>query len=266
MRAGAAALVCGLLLAAPVHAQDWKRFEIDAGGRLLAAALGPVSQDPAGESGGVLTVVVEGDGRAHVRGGRPSDDPTPAKPVGLAIARAWTSGGQVAWLGRLCQYTRRRDPRCRTEDWTVDRFAEPAISASNAAIDDLKARTGARRIHLVGWSGGGVIAAALAHRRSDVVAVTTMAAPLDVAGWTQAAGLSPLTLSPDVAALAQGPLAVPQLHLLGENDGVTPPAEVLSGVQKVAGGLGVVEVVPEGHNCCWAQRAPQIAARTRGLR
>jgi dienelactone hydrolase len=227
---------------------------LQAGARLLAAAV------PTTRGGEVLTVVIEGDGRAHDRAGRPTADPTPVRPVGLGIARAWPHG-PAAWLGRLCQYVRARDRSCRPEDWTSDRFSESALAAADTAVEALKRRTGAHRVVLVGWSGGGVIAAGLAARRSDVAGLVTFAAPLDVQAWTRAQGLSPLALAPEIADLGRRPLPVDQAHFLGAADRVVPPSTAEGVARAMAGQGGRVEVVDETHDCCWAMRAAE-AIRT----
>jgi pimeloyl-ACP methyl ester carboxylesterase len=213
--------VTGLLLAAcatplpPFEAAGWRRTDLDVGGRKLAVALSPLHG-----SSEVLTVVIEGDGRAHDIDGRPSTDPTPDKAVGFQIARAWPRR-PVAWLGRLCQYVRAADPHCAPADWTTGRFSDDAIVAASAAVDDLKRMAGARRIALVGWSGGGVLAALLATRRADVTALTTIAAPLDLAAWTRANRISPLSGSRDPAREAGA--VIPQAHLFGSRDTITAP-------------------------------------------
>lgn len=256
------ALAAGLFVTgcatAPLEAEGWVRRDVTAAGRVLATAT------PRGQARGeVLTVIIEGDGRAHDWTGRPTADPTPARPVGLAIARAWPDGPR-AWLGRPCQFVRRVDPLCRAKDWTIDRFASTALAALDAGVDDLKRRAGAERVVLVGWSGGGVMAAALAARRDDVAGLVTLAAPLDVAGWTAARGLTPLNLAPAVRALPSRPLATPQVHLLGARDRVVPPAPNLAAARAMAGG-GVAEAVAEAHECCWDRRAAGAAARLRLL-
>lgn len=231
------------------------RQELSVGGRLIAVAT------PAGQARGeVMTIVIEGDGRAHDARGRPTADPTPARPLGLAIARAWPDGPR-AWLARPCQFTRRRDAACDPRDWTWDRFSSPMLEALDAAVDTLKDEAGARRVRLVGWSGGGVMAAALARRRTDVAGLATFAAPLDVAAWTSARGLSPLNLAPEVASLASGALPVRQVHLIGDRDAVVPPGEARTWASRLG---GAVEVVGEPHAGDWPRHVPETAAKLKG--
>lgn len=208
-----------------------------------------VAGPPPGQGAELLTVVIEGDGMGHDRRGRPTLDPTSKRRPGYEIARAWP-GEAVAWVGRLCQQVRDRDPACRAEDWTTHRYSPEAVAAANAAIDVLKARSGARRLRLVGWSGGGVIATLLAQQRTDVEGLITFAAPLDVAAWTSDQRLGPLTGSLDPAARRfQRP--VPQVHLLGRFDTTVPPDPMSASVRAMAGPAAFVAVRRQSHECCW---------------
>lgn len=242
------------LLTAPAGAspagRGWTSFEVVAGSRILAAAS---KDDPS--AGDLLTVVIEGDGNAHDSRGQPSADPTPKDPLGFRIAQAWPEG-PVAWLARPCQYV--KDPVCTPADWTTARYSESAVAASNLAIDDLKRRSGATRLRLVGWSGGGTMAALLAARRSDVAVLVTLAAPLDLAAWAQWHGASPLTGSLDPADLSLPPDIV-QLHVLGRFDQVVPPALGEAPARRLG---GTVLVWREKHTCCWARRTDRLLALT----
>lgn len=239
------------LLTAPAGAspsgRGWTSFEV--------ATLAAASKDSP-SSGDLLTVVIEGDGDAHDAQGAPSADPTPRDPYGFQIAQAWPEG-PVAWLGRPCQYV--RGPACVPADWTTARYSERAVAASSLAIDELKARAGATRLRLVGWSGGGTMAALVAARRSDVAVLITLAAPLDLAAWSAWHGASPLAGSLDPAAITLPP-GVIQLHVLGRFDQVVPPALGRPAARRLG---GTVMVWPEKHTCCWAKRTGRLLALTR---
>ncbi|MDO9247040.1 MAG: hypothetical protein Q7U11_11285 [Phenylobacterium sp.] len=240
------------LLTAPAGAspagKGWTSFEVVAGTRILAAA----SKD-ASPTGDLLTVVIEGDGNAHDRKGQPSVDPTPRDPLGFRIAQAWPQG-PVAWLGRPCQYV--KDPACTPSDWTTGRYSQSAIAASSLAIDDLKRRSRATRLRLVGWSGGGTLAALVAARRTDVAVLVTLAAPLDLAAWADWHGASPLSGSLDPAAAVIAP-GVVQVHVLGRFDQVVPPALGEAAARRLG---GTVLVWREKHTCCWARRTERLLA------
>lgn len=249
-----------LLLTAPAAAEDaspsgggWTRFPLPAAGRTLAAA------KPAGASkGDILTVVIEGDGEAHDRRGRPRSDPTPRGDTpAWKIAKAWPrDAGPVVWLGRPCQYV--RDPACNSADWTTHRFSEAAVATTDAAVEILKQQAGARSVRLMGWSGGGTIAALVAARRTDLAGLVTIAAPLDLAAWTAWHHISPLTDGLDPGRLP--PLSMPQLHLLGAADPVVPPKLAEAGARRLAGADGRVEIHDARHTCCWTGLTGEMAA------
>lgn len=193
-----------------------------------------------GES--TLTIVIEGDGAAWFNQRWPPLDPTPeySQIVSLALVLP----GAVAYLGRPCQFE--RAPVCRIEHWTSQRFAPELVAALDAALDDLKRVSGATRFKLVGHSGGGVMAMLLALRRSDVVAVATFMAPLAVAEWTRAQGLSPLAGADPM--LMPG-LSVPAVHVAGGRDAIVPPSAIRA-YAEAKGGKYVLW--SEADHACWS--------------
>jgi fermentation-respiration switch protein FrsA (DUF1100 family) len=119
------------------------------------------------------------------------------------------------------------------------------------------ARTGARSLRLVGYSGGGVVAALVAARHAGAASLITVAAPLDVEHWIAGHGVSPLTGSLDPLAQAAALRHVPQLHLAGADDKVVPPDVLTSWLQKTSGTCARLRIVPDfDHQCCWRQLPP----------
>lgn len=116
-------------------------------------------------------------------------------------------------------------------------------------LDRLKAATGTERLVLVGYSGGGVVAALLAARRTDVERLITVAAPLPVAEWASLHRLTPLagSLDPD-SVVARASEAV---HLVGAEDDIVPPTLLAGFVQRHGGRLR--ETPGFDHRCCWAR-------------
>ncbi|MFN3884594.1 MAG: alpha/beta hydrolase [Rhodocyclaceae bacterium] len=194
----------------------------------------------AGES--TLTIVIEGDGAAWFNPRWPPADPTPESSQIAALARELS--GAVAYLARPCQFE--RAPVCRIEHWTSRRFAPELVAALDAALEDLKRASGATRLKLVGHSGGGVLAVLLAQRRRDVAMVATFMAPLAVAEWTRAQGLSPL----DGADPMQLPaLTMPAVHVAGGRDAIVPSA-LIRAYAAAKGGKYVLW--PEADHACWS--------------
>jgi pimeloyl-ACP methyl ester carboxylesterase len=170
----------------------------------------------------VLRVYLEGDGHAWRTRNQPSDDPTPHLPVSLLLALR-DPAPTVAYLGRPCQYVV-ADPACTTSVWTGGRYSETVIASLDQAVSQLRAAAGADKVELVGFSGGGAVAALLAARRADVVSLRTVAANLDTDAWTAQQGISPLRDSLNPASVAPQLKDLPQVHFAGGDDTVVDPS------------------------------------------
>jgi pimeloyl-ACP methyl ester carboxylesterase len=97
------------------------------------------------------------------------------------------------------------------------------VAALDAGLDRLREQAGAVRLELVGYSGGGVLAALLAARRDDVARLVTVSAPLALRAWRDHHQLGPIEAE-DPAALPAGRLdALAQVHFAGARDDVVPP-------------------------------------------
>lgn len=212
-----------------------------------------------------LVVYIEGDGAPWPTLFDPPRDPTPLQPVALAMAAA-DPAASVAYLGRPCQYL---DPvalaHCAPAYWSERRFAPEVVAALDAAVSQLKAESGAARLQLVGYSGGGVLAALLAGQRDDVGLLITVAAPLALADWVALHDLSPLSgsLDPSAADCASGgseamPLAH---HFVGDDDELVPPALVERYVASCGGRLQ--RVAAFRHERHWVRDWAQLLQRAR---
>lgn len=212
-------------------------------------------------SNNVLTVYIEGDGFAWRTSRRPSSDPTPHNPVALKLALQHPNKS-VAYLARPCQYQNIQSSQsmCNQSYWTNKRYATEVIDASEHALTQLKERFNASKLILVGYSGGGAIAALLAARRDDVVKLITVAGNLDHQAWTQLHNLSPLTGSLNPIDYQKQLHTIPQVHFVGENDNNVPPLLNKNFIATYDSDMfATVIVVPEqSHNCCWQEIWPQI--------
>lgn len=212
-------------------------------------------------TGQSLSVYIEGDGLAYLTPDRISRDPTPVRPVALELA-ARDGGRAVAYLARPCQYLAVTLPAsCRSEYWTTSRFSPEVVAASNAAIDRLKRDADASKIRLIGYSGGGVVAALIAATRNDIDLLVTIGSPLDHRSWTWLGGYAPLSGSMDPMASAGATAHVRQVHLLGAGDSVVPPSAVRAYADAVRAEGGDVElrIVPDqDHWCCWPAIWPAV--------
>jgi len=174
----------------------------------------------------LLTLYLEGDGRAWASRYRLSSDPTPVNPLALRLAAVdvdLNKQQSVAWLGRACQYQPvGGDPACESRYWSSHRFSEKVVASMNEAVDQLMKESGAKQLRLVGFSGGGAVAVLLAARRSDVVGVVTVAGNLDHDWVNRHHGVTLLSGSLNPLVVAGQIRKVPQIHFVGGKDEVVP--------------------------------------------
>lgn len=214
--------------------------------------------------GAPLSLYIEGDGYAFVHADRLSDDPTPREPTALALA-VRDPGPNVVYLARPCQYVAGAARRnCHPAYWSVARYSEAVVAATAQVADHYLAASGAARIRLVGYSGGGAVAALLAARRPDLVErLVTVAGVLDTGVWTGLDDSTPLTESLNPADFAARLAGVRQIHFVGADDEVVPAVVAQSFAARFpAAARPPVVVVPgQGHRCCWAERWPELLGR-----
>lgn len=211
----------------------------------------------------LLTIYIEGDGLAWINATTPSLDPTPVNP--LALKLALLDKEPSAYLARPCQYVSGQNRRnCSAKFWTSHRFASEVIHATNQAIDKLKAEVGAQKLILVGYSGGGAVAALVAAQRRDISRLITIAGNLDHATWTRLHHVTPLTGSLNPADLWERLQSIPQTHFAGAKDAVIEEHITRAYTKNFAPNPQIqVIVIPNfDHHCCWEQRWPALKETT----
>ncbi|MEO7728232.1 MAG: alpha/beta fold hydrolase [Burkholderiales bacterium] len=210
-----------------------------------------------GTNGARVTVYVESDGAPWRFTDEPPADPTPLKPLVLRMALD-DPAPATAYLARPCQYLSDADLlKCDPQLWMRGRFGNEAVAAMNTAIDQIKRGLNAREIDLVGYSGGGAMAALIAARRSDVGCLVTIAAPLDTAAWTDALRVSRLDLSLNPADTADRLRSVRQTHFRGLRDKLVP-AMTASRFLAQAPAATVIDKENFDHQCCWAEEWKEL--------
>jgi hypothetical protein len=205
-----------------------------------------------------LWIFIDGDGRPWINGGRePAKNPTTSRPIALELAAQMQR--PVLYVGRPCYDRRTMEALCTSTWWTDARYSRTVVESLAAAIRRYQQEFHFERLVLVGYSGGGVLAELVAHEVSEVTAVVTIAANLDVAAWTEYHGYLPLTASLNPAATTDT-ASWPEIHLLGEDDEVVPPRTVQRYFERNP--RSVVWRYPSyGHVCCWREEWPRITGR-----
>lgn len=208
-----------------------------------------------GRGPGPLHVYIEGDGRPWLTDTLPADDPTPRRA--LAFELMLRDPAPAVYLGRPC-YFGLDHARCETRHWTDARYGDAIVDSMAAALRSIQAGRADRRLRLIGYSGGGVIATLLARRVAEVVDVVTVAANLDVGAWARLHRYTPLSASRDPRSLP--PASIREIHLVGGNDANVPPALV----RGYAGGRPNVALLEQpgfDHSCCWVDAWPTLLQR-----
>jgi pimeloyl-ACP methyl ester carboxylesterase len=173
------------------------------------------------EPGEPLTVYIEGDGLAWITRSRASSDPTPADPLVMRLASLDPSQN-VAYLARPGQYASLGASECDAKYWTAKRFAPEVIGDMDSAVSRLRDMAGAGSVSLVGYSGGGAVAALIAARRGDVISLRTIAGNLDCDVVNKYNNVSPLKGSLNPADIAGRLKGLPQRHFVAYNDKIVP--------------------------------------------
>jgi len=239
------------------NAAGWRKQQLTAGHFDLLSYV-PNTSRPKRE---ILTIYIEGDGKAWLSTYRISPDPTPRNPVALKLALRHPPNQAAAYLARPCQYENRAyQPPCREEYWSTKRFAPEVIATSQAAVDQLKRRIGADRVTLIGFSGGGGVAALLAAERRDVAELITVAGNLDHRVSSAHHSVTPLDGSLNPADAWQALRAIPQRHLVGDNDRVVPPLVAHAYQRRFPEGERPIVQIIKGfdHHCCWEDHWPEL--------
>lgn len=263
MRWLAAAFV--LALACCSGAREFRLDEATAIGRasglkpllLQARGFNVLGFERPGRGQATLTVYIEGDGRAWINPWQPSTDPTPIDPIGLRLAAA-DPASPLLYLARPCQYL--ASDACHKSLWTSARLSTEVVDLYQQLIDDAMRRTESERVGLVGYSGGGALAALIAERRRDVAWLVTIAADLDLAEWVRLQSIEPLSGSIDPADSAATIKELRQSHFVGADDRVVPPAVPEAFVRRMPRPNAARVIVEPGfdHECCWAAAWPRL--------
>jgi hypothetical protein len=222
----------------------------------------PAAAHPtAAVSDAALTVYIEGDGAEWQGKYQPPADPTPENALTLRLALR-DPDARVAYLGRPCQYLERDAlGRCPPILWLNGRYGEHAVTMMSAAVDLLLLAARVQRVRLVGYSGGGVLAALLAARRADVTCLVTVASPLDTDAWTAAIDVSPLSASLNPLAQAPALKHIAQTHIAATDDPVVP-VRTLSRFAEALPDARVEVIDAFDHDCCWVYAWERLRQRT----
>lgn len=210
-----------------------------------------------------LHVYIEGDGYAWITRTRISGDPTPRHPLAFELA-SQDPAPNVVYIARPCQYTPLdTDYDCEETYWTDKRFSEEVIQSVDQAIDWFVKKSQSSGVDLVGYSGGGAVAALVAARRTDVKSLRTVAGNLDPKGLNEYHHVSPLDVeSLDPMGVAAKIATIPQYHFIGDGDKVVPALLAENYLKQSGAGncLHVMNVSGADHANGWTENWPRLLA------
>lgn len=209
-------------------------------------------------SGPRLHVYIDHDGRPWIGGTRVASDPSPREP--LALSLMLQDPADAIYLGRPCHFVQTGQAACHPLIWTHGRYGETVVVSMAVAISDWMVNAGYSELVLIGYSGGGTLASLLAARLPQTTGLITVAANLDVAGWTRLHRYSPMTDSLDPATQIGLDSRVLQHHHVGALDRNVPPELSRGFVARQA--VARVIVHPDfDHVCCWVAAWPEVLAQ-----
>ena len=165
-----------------------------------------------------VVVYIEGDGLSWIDRFTPSSDPTPKNPLAFKLA-ILDQNQNVVYLARPCQYI--QNNRCRREIWTKLQYSNEIMADYTNILKELKNKH--YEIHLVGYSGGSVIAMYLASiKELNIKSVRTVAGNIKPNEFTQLLNISPYRTSLNLNDIENNIKLVSQSHFYGDKDKVIP--------------------------------------------
>jgi hypothetical protein len=201
-------------------------------------------------------IYIEGDGFAWHNKHQPSEDPTPKKPIALKMALTDTAPS-VFYLARPCQYSWSKE--CDVNYWTEGRFNKKVVKSFLQALETIERNYGITNFKLFGFSGGGVVATALAQEKKNISHLTTIASPLNHKEWTEWHKVTPLNNSIPTPFLHERLSHAEQLHICGGKDVIVPCHLTKSFVAQLNLSIeSYLEVKKNSHQCCWDEEWPRI--------
>ena len=173
-----------------------------------------------------VIVYIEGDGLSWIDRFTPSSDPTPVDPLTFKLAKLDQSPN-VIYLARPCQYLISNE--CRKEIWTKLQYSKAILGLYEPILMEITQKHS--EVHLIGYSGGSVIAMHLASLDNEKVkSVRTIAGNINPNEFTKLLNLSPYQTSINLDLMDDKIKDISQTHYYGKKDKVIPK-EIYSNYQ-----------------------------------
>ena len=211
------------------------------------------------ERGGILHIYLAGDGVPFFRDQYINPDPTPKRALTLDLM-ALDQAPSIL-IGRPCyHYESRQDNQntlCNDHRWwTTHRYSEDVVNALNEAIRTYTSNN--KEIVIIGFSGGGTLAALLAQKLQNVRVVVGISPNLDIGAWTDFHDYTPLygSLNPR-DSIEKWPTGTRGILLSGQQD-KNVPANLWRAHYEGVEHVEIINYANFTHTCCWSEIWPEF--------
>lgn len=210
----------------------------------------------------ILHVYLDGDGSPWRNQYSVASDPTARNPLMLALMQQDSHAAIL--LGRPCYYGLQDDIGCNESLWTEKRYAAEIVASIQAALQYWLTQHTATKIVLIGYSGGGTLAALMAQTFRPLQAVVTFAANLDVDAWSLHHEYP--VLSESLNPMRQPILAaeIQQLHFAGAMDN-NVPSFIIQNYANKQNNAQFISYPQVDHVCCWLDKWAEILTKIETL-
>jgi dienelactone hydrolase len=201
-----------------------------------------------------LHIYLDGDGTPWEQQRWVADDPTSRNPLILKLMHQDKSA--AIFLGRPCYHGFSKTTACHPKYWTSHRYSQAVVNSLVAALKKCLVKYPFKQLVLMGYSGGGTLAALIAPYFPEMTTLVTVAANLDVDAWSHYHGYSPLSESLNPATFALN-ARIRQIHLAGLKDTVVPAWIIKTYVDKQVNAI-YLPFADFDHHCCWVDEWPKV--------
>ena len=201
----------------------------------------------------ILYVFLEGDGLPWKTHTQISSDPQPIYPLALDLMTK--SQFPSIYLQRPCYGV--KEAICDAQWWTNKRYSRQVVESMTQVLRKLSANY--KQITLVGYSGGGTLAALIAPELNNVTTLITLAGNLDHKQWASYHRYSRLqgSLNPVDYVL---PSTLKQFHYAAEND-INILPQWIKGYSDTQKNSQFILLKNADHSCCWIKNWQRIVNR-----
>jgi len=202
----------------------------------------------------MLYVFIDGDGTPWKTPHKISLNPDPINPLVLKLMT--NTPNPSIYLSRPCYWE--RNIHCNYLWWTNRRYSKQVVDIMVKVLKKISSKY--KNITLVGYSGGGTLAALIANSVIKVSKLITLSGNLNHVKWTQYHNFSPLTESLNSFNFVL-PSTLTQFHFAAENDKIILSTWIKEFSDKQINSRYIL-MNNFDHRCCWVEKWGEILELT----